>query len=238
MKNSKSSKKNFPSTPLARCSECLIEKPAFGFTLLSNDDGTPARELCSACQNKVCAQRGGLPHFETPYFPPLTLVDSFGKEHVFFFDVRLTTGLGIQAFELVEGQPGGYQFSVMDHPLAEPSELYEELLVKMSDSLKIHYIESSDFGPGHDRLYIRGSAINGRIEEHNSAPTVVVDGREYTWEQFGTFLSSHNGFNFRLECFDPFDDIEIDPNPKRPDPLWWLEREGTEDFEPTPRRFQ
>ena len=238
MKNSKSLKKKNPAVPLAKCSECRLEKPAFGFTLLSSDTGAAGRELCSACFNSFCAERGGISYFETPDFPPLQVIDSFGKEHTFFFEVRLSTGLGIQAFELFDGLPGGYQFAIMDHPLADPSELYEELIEKVTDGLAVHYIESSDFGAAHDRLYIHGSAINGRIEENNSVPSVVVDGREYSWEQFGTFLASHTGFNFRIECFDPYDTIGIDPNPKRPDPVWWLDRDETVAAGPTPRRFQ
>jgi hypothetical protein len=49
---------------------------------------------------------------------------------------------------------------------------------------------------------LKGTAVNGRIDEREGTPTVVVDGREYSWEEFGEFLSSFNGFNFRLECFD------------------------------------
>jgi hypothetical protein len=42
-----------------------------------------------------------------------------------------------------------------------------------------------------------------------------VDGRQYTWEEFGEFLSSFNGFNFRLECFDACESVETTPDPIR-----------------------
>ena len=229
-------KKTNSTAPLAKCSECLKEKPAYGFTIVSNDESCESRELCSACFNRSCARRSGLPDLELPELSPILLIDSLGKEHVFYFDVRLTTGLGIQAFELVDGNPGGYQFSIMDHPASDVSELYFELIKKIKTGLSVHYLQASVFGDQHSKLYIHGSAITGRIEEKDSAPSVVVDGREYSWEQLGAFLSSYSGFNFRLECFDPYDEIETDPNPKRPDPLWWLEPREDKDTEP--RRFQ
>jgi len=73
-----------------------------------------------------------------------------------------------------------------------------------------------------NRLYLNGSAVNGRIDERDGTPTVVVDGREYSWEEFGQFLSSYNGFNFRLECFDACESVETTPDPERPNPVWWL----------------
>jgi hypothetical protein len=58
---------------------------------------------------------------------------------------------------------------------------------------------------------------------------VVIDGREYSWEEFGEFLSCFNGFDFRLECFDACEGREITPDPARPNPLWWLpDVEGTD----------
>jgi hypothetical protein len=94
------------------------------------------------------------------------------------------------------------------------------------------YLRASDFpgeGAAQNRLYINGTAVNGRISESDDGPTVVVDGREYSWEEFGRFLSPFTGFNFRLECFDASAEPETTPNPPRPDQLWWLEKEEVAD---------
>ena len=81
------------------------------------------------------------------------------------------------------------------------------------------YLGASDFpgeGAAQNRLYINGTAVNGRISESDEGPTVVVDGREYSWEEFGKFLSPFTGFNFRLECFDASAEPETTPDPPRP----------------------
>jgi hypothetical protein len=90
-------------------------------------------------------------------------------------------------------------------------------------------------GASQNRLYLKGTAVNGRIEEQEGTPTVVVDGCEYTWEEFGRFLSSFTGFNFRLECFDACEDSETTPDPERPDPVWWLSEDEPFDSD-DPRR--
>ena len=52
---------------------------------------------------------------------------------------------------------------------------------------------------------------------------VVVDGRQYSWKEFGQFLTPLNGFNFRLECFDTCDNPDITPEPEHPNLVWWLQ---------------
>jgi hypothetical protein len=65
--------------------------------------------------------------------------------------------------------------------------------------------------------------VNGRLDERDGEPRAIIDGREYTWEELGRFLSLHSGFNFRLECFEPHDDPPIAAHPVHPHPLWWLD---------------
>jgi hypothetical protein len=96
-------------------------------------------------------------------------------------------------------------------------------------------LRSSDFpgdGASQNRLYVKGTAVNGRIDESEAGPIVVIDGREYTWEEFGEFLTPFNGFNFRLECFDTCDNPEITPDPERPNLVWWLDLPEHADEDP------
>jgi len=170
-------------------------------------------------------QRAGLPELETADFDPVTLWDSVGKEHTFHFVVHMSTGLGIKAFEWVNGGPGGYQFSVLEPPEMPVREAFATLVKKIEAGIAVRYLRSSDFpgtGASQNRLYVNGTAVNGRIDEREGTPTVVIDGREYTWEEFGEFLSCFNGFNFRLECFDACESVETTPDPERPNPVWWL----------------
>jgi hypothetical protein len=124
--------------------------------------------------------------------------------------------------------PGGYQFFVLVHPTTPVREAYDKLIQKIETGLAHRYLRSSDFpgdGASQNRLYIDGTAVNGRISESDEGPTVVVDGHDYSWEEFGSFLSPFTGFNFRLECFDACEEPETTPDPPRPDPVWWLEKE-------------
>lgn len=210
--------------PTARCDECGQVRPAFGFVTLASEEG-PARSLCSECYNRGYMKRAGLAELETVYFEPVTRHDSVGKEHTFHFVVHMSTGLGIRAFECVDGCPGGYQFAVIEPPETSVREAYAKLVGKIETGIAVRYLQSSDF-PGvaasQNRLYAKGTAVNGRIDERDGTPRVVIDGREYSWKEFGEFLSCFNGFDFRLECFDACESREITPDPVRPDPLWWL----------------
>jgi hypothetical protein len=211
--------------PTGRCDHCDQVRPAFGFVTLTSEGGGPARSLCSECYNRQYMKRAGLPELETVYFEPVTCRDAVGKEHTFQFVVHLSTGLGIRAFELVDGCPGGYQFSVLDPPETPVREAHAKLVRKIEAGIAVRYLQSSDF-PGADssqnRLYAKGTAVNGRIDERDGTPRVIIDGREYSWEEFGEFLSCFNGFDFRLECFDACESRELAPDPPRPNLCWWL----------------
>ncbi len=223
MKKEKKPKK----TPTCLCHQCKKKRPAYGFTILSFEDGKPALELCSECNNLQCALSMGVKPPEHSYFPPVSFFDSIGKEHSFRFEVRLSTGLGITAFELDErddsGYSRGYQFSTFAHPETPVMQLYNALLLKIKEGLSVRYLESSDFPDSYqNRIYIKGNAVNGRLEENKQGPIVVVDGVALTWEQFGKALSSYTGFSFRLECFEDSEEVEIAAKVERPDALWWL----------------
>jgi hypothetical protein len=220
--------KKIVKMPHDRCDECTQTKLAIGFVNLQSEDGTSARNLCPRCYNRWYMQRAGLPELETTEFDPVSRFDAVGKEHTFYFAVLMTTGLGMRAFEWVSGGPGGYQFFVLLHPQTPIREAYDKLIQKIETGLAQRYLRSSDSpgaGASQDRLYLDGTAVNGRIAENDGAPTVVVDGCEYSWQEFGRFLSPFTGFNFRLECFDACEEPETTPDPPRPDPVWWLEKE-------------
>ena len=235
MENKKVGQNLKSQIPTEVCDKCRKENLAFGFTHLTSKDGGACQKLCSECYNQFHAKQSGFPEPETVNFPPVMFHDSVGKAHIFYFDVRLSTGLGIKSFELVDGSPGGYQFSVLEHPDTPVQEVYAKLYKKIEAGLAVRYIRSSDFGAElhHDRLYIKGAAVNGRIcQRADGTPVVIVDGVEYTWEEFGETLTSHEGFQFRLECFDQCEETEISPNPQRPDPVWWLAKTDLAEQEP------
>ena len=216
------------------CQKCQKEKHDLGFVSLDFNDGKPAKKLCPTCINKHIAEQMEVPAPDPAEFPPIKLFDSVGKEHTFYFKLRLSTGLGITASEIdVNNSPCGYEFSIMKHPETPSLEAYSQLIEKIKKGLNERYLHSSDFSgfSSQNRLYIKNNVIIGRIEQKEDTPIVVIDGKEYTWEDIGQFVSSHEGFNFRLECIDPYDNIDFSSKVKRPDTLWWLKRQKVKDNE-------
>ena len=227
------------------CGYCGAEISSCFVTYLS-EGGNEGKPVCPECNIEAMAERMGINPPSKFEFVPVSLFDSVGKKHTFHFDVRLTTGLGITAYEKIGNGFGGYTFSVLDHPETDIDELYDRLLKKMMAGLAEKYLKVETFGdfkPKQSRMYIKGSAVNGTISERDNPDTgemeqvVVVDGQELTWQQLGDALSPYNGFGFRIECFDLTEpDIEISAEPERPDALWWLNRPETEEF--PDERFQ
>ncbi len=219
--------------PLSICEECLAKKPSRGFTGLTFGEGLPSKNLCPSCFNSFAAKRMGIAPPQPSEFSPISLFDCIGKEHTFYFQVRISTGLGIIAQEINErGEPCGYQFSIMEHPETPATVAYLTLVEKIKSGLSVRYLKSSDFGSAsQNRLYLKHNAVVGRIEENENGPTAMIDGIEYSWAELGHFVSSHTGFNFRLECVDPYDEIDLSSKVDRPDPLWWLEIPHSEEAE-------
>lgn len=216
-----------------KCNVCGTSEPrGGGFTYLSSGAGAVSQVLCPSCWNDFAADRMGIEAPESSELKPVRVLDVDGQPHMFEFEVRLSTGLGVVAYELINGERGlGYEFSVLEHPATPLREAYAKLIAKITAGLSVKYLETRD-----DHRYrwgqtsIVGSAVNGRVEERRDDETgedqlgVVVDGRFLTFEEFGRALSSYVGFNFRLEMFDPSDAVDISAKPERPDTLPWLER--------------
>jgi hypothetical protein len=223
------------SLPMEVCEECHQLRPSIGFVGL----GIGYKSLCSSCYNRSYMQRLGLPELETVDFEPITRRDVRGLLRRFYFVVHMSTGLQIDAFEWVDGEPGGYRCSVLEHPTTPVRAAYDRLVRKIERGLAEQYLVPADSTePDKGGLHMAGDAINGRIEERDGQPRVVVDGRELTWEELGRSLSPHTGLTFRLECFESHEDPPITAHPARPHTLWWLVRfedehaETEEEFRP------
>jgi len=52
--------------------------------------------------------------------------------------------------------------------------------------------------------------VRGQItwddNEDGRVPCLVIDGRELSWEEFGRMLMTYEGFNFKLEIFEGFEE--------------------------------
>ena len=43
---------------------------------------------------------------------------------------------------------------------------------------------------------------------YRRAPSVVIDGQELTWKEFGQLFVAEGGYQFKLQVVDPVDDVD------------------------------
>lgn len=165
------------------------------------------RKLCTRCFNAEVAKVAGLDEFENIPLEPVGITDCLGEVHQFHFRTRLMGNVvALDAFELREGNPAGYQFQMVGDPEDDLFVLLGRLIQKIRRALSIKHI--TDGGHG---IQIADQIVRGRIEwdesEDGHVPLVVVDGREISWEEFGRMLMSCEGWQFKLEIHDPSDEV-------------------------------
>ena len=168
--------------------------------------GDGYRELCTACFNTEMAARVGLDQFENVRLEPVGIEDCDGAIHEFHFRTRLLGDtLSLEAFELSDGDPAGYQFHLVGHAEEELFDLLGRLIQKIRRTLSVKHI-------AHGRLghQIVDTIVRGRVEwddaQEGRMPQVLVDGRSFTWNELGEMLMAFDGWQFKLEMFDPSDE--------------------------------
>jgi len=139
--------------------------------------------LCGGCSSRKAAAMMGV-DYEHPDFHPITVTDCLGEPHEFHFRSRLVaTGLVIDAFELEEAVPSGYEFSVLGEPDEEPLERTAEgWRIGKADSVAGHITWDDE--------------TDGRL------PGLVIDGESIRWEELGWMLTGYEGFHFSVEIHD------------------------------------
>lgn len=134
--------------------------------------------LCGPCWNKFVSEKDGL-DFETIELSPVTLRDCIGKSHEFhFFTHIVSTGLAINAYEIIEGERTGYEFSVLGAHDCSQSNLILDLYEKVKKGLAIKYLENNDLGRG-----IKDMRVVARIGRDDG----------YDGELYPSFLSMVSG---------------------------------------------
>jgi hypothetical protein len=140
------------------------------------------RKLCGRCFNTEIAQLSGLERFEHAEFEAMGLADCTGELHEFHFRAHLFgTGVALDAFELRDGSPAGYQFQIIGDPEDDLLVLLARLIEKVRRALSSKHLTDSKHGLQiADHCVVRGriewdDAHGGRI------PLLVIDGREIDW---------------------------------------------------------
>lgn len=166
----------------------------------SDGKGKSLGFVCGRCWAGVLSEERGqdVGHLEVE---PVLMTDAAGRKHEFHFRY-IHMPRGLEAFEVIDGVPGGYKFQLLQED-DDPS-IVQRLLERMRQGLEQQHLEPCDVNPGGMR--IKENTLCGRIdwdEDEQEVPCVVVDGQSLSWRQLGQMLMSFEGWQFRLEMLDP-----------------------------------
>ncbi|NTW36987.1 MAG: hypothetical protein HGB17_12855 [Syntrophobacteraceae bacterium] len=186
-----------------KCTVCQSNVPHYDGVFLTIEGNS--RFHCNGCYNRRLSEMAEI-QFDHPDFQPVTLKDSDGKPHEFQFTTRLLpNGISIQALEIQKGSPQGYQFQVMGPLEGDVLAIFGQLFERIRSGLSQKHLEKAK----HGMLISDSNVVRGRIEWDDDTggeiPLLIIDGKPITWEQLGRMLMTYEGFNFKLEIFDPFE---------------------------------
>jgi len=182
------------------CTSCKENVPGYEgvYLTLDNKQGF----YCDKCYNRKIAEMYNF-DFTNISFHPVTFQDSDGIDHTFYISTRIYgPHVALEAYELENDQPAGYQFSVMGYVEEDLFALFTKLVNRIQRQLSIKHIEPSKF---YRYTITDNNTVRGYItddSEHGLSPCVVIDGKEIPWEEFGKMVHVYNGFNFKMELFD------------------------------------
>jgi hypothetical protein len=192
-----------PVDPCAGCGETV---PSYDIVHYGSFD-SGYRLLCTRCFNDEVAKRCGVDGFENIRLEPIGITDCSGETHQFHFQTRLLGGIvSLEAFELRDGSPGGYECQIIGDPEDDLFTLLGRLVQKIRRMLSIKHITEDE----RHGLQIADQTVRGRIDGDYSGtertPVVIVDGREISWAAFGEMLLTFEGWQFKLDIVDNSDE--------------------------------
>ena len=190
-----------------RCARCGQITPSYEIVHYgSMEQGY--KQVCYPCLNREMAEAIGLEGFEHVKFEPVGLTDCTGEMHEFHFRTNLFgPGVAIDAFELRNGHPAGYQFQIIGDPEEDLLVLLGRLIQKMRRALATKHLSEGQFGLQiADHRVVRGK-FEADIDQDGRVPLVIIDGKEITWNEFGRMLMTSEGSQFRLTVADKSEEL-------------------------------
>lgn len=193
------------TTPSATCERCGDHVPFYDVVHYGNVE--KSESLCMHCFNRAAAAQMGV-EFEEARFESVLLTDCNGRAHSFQVRRRLCpSGQVIEAFELLDDERGGHQFAVLGDVAADPIEVFAQLYERMRRGLARMHVADGPYGPSLEATGpVRGRISSDYDVDPEPEPVIVIDGRTFTWAQFGRMLLSFEGWQFRLEIVDRTDE--------------------------------
>jgi len=176
-----------------RCDGCSQMMPSYDIVHYGSIDHGYKR-LCSGCFNTEAAQLAGVKDFAHAKFQAVVLADCTGALHEFHFRVRLfVPGVALDAFELRDGSPAGYQFQIIGEPQDDLLVLLARLIERMRRALSVKHLTEDE---GKTQIADH-RIVRGRIEwdegSDGRVPLLVIDGREsfvnYTLDKASSSLN-------------------------------------------------
>lgn len=183
-----------------KCTVCKSSVPYHEGVFLTIEG--KSRFHCNRCYNRRLSEVAEM-QFDHPDFQPVTLKDVDGKPHEFHFTTRLLPhGIYMEALEIQEGIPEGYQFGVIGPLEDDVMSIFGRLFERIRNALSQKHVEKTE----HGMQITQGNVVRGRItwddETDGEIPLLIIDGKPITWEQLGRMLMTYEEFNFKLEIFD------------------------------------
>ena len=190
-----------------RCARCGQVTPSYEIVNYgSMEHGY--KLICLQCLNKEMAEAMGLEGFEHAKFEPVGLPDCTGELHEFHFRTNLFgPGVALDAFELRDGLPAGYQFQLIGNPEDDLLVLFGQLIQKIRRGLSTKHLMDGPHGLQiADHRVVRGK-IEWDVAHDGRVPLLVIDGREITWDELGRMLMSFEGWQFKLTVGDKSEEL-------------------------------
>lgn len=185
-----------------KCRECGQRVAGFESISLAGEG-----VYCYRCYNQDMARRMGV-DVEDIHIDGVQMTGADGRSHTFRVRSHLFGDKHVvQAIELQNGVPKGYDFEVMGSIDDDGVELFSLLYQRMREQLARVHVEKRALGwqisePGR---------VTGRIQSDldapDRAPMIVIDGREFTWHQFGQMLMTYEGWAFDLQIRDRIEEV-------------------------------
>src|SRR5439155_26594688 len=109
------SEEHMETTGTERCEDCGRDVAPYDAVCLSLSENK-TRLVCTRCFNTIIAKQAGV-DFEHPVFAPIVLEDASGERHEFHFRTHHGGAhIALEAFEIEDGSPCGYEFQVLGEP--------------------------------------------------------------------------------------------------------------------------
>lgn len=188
------------------CEACGGATPDYDVVHYGSSEGGE-RLLCTSCFNMEVAARTGLTYFDNVRLEPIAVSDCDGIAHLFHFRARLLGNLlSLEAFELHDDVPSGYQLQLIGAPDEELFAMVGRMVEKIRRALAVKHITTGSYG-----LEIVDYCVKGRIEPDDLndgfQPVIIIDGRPVQWDELGRMLMGFEGWQIKLELFDPSDEV-------------------------------